>query len=177
VSVPNEMPTGVAVAILLGLVFALALPAADPSKLQEQVDLELRLLPYISQFDYIEAKIEGVQVVLGGYTVRAENVDEAERTVAKINGVESVVNEIEVLPSSASDRRIRASLYNKMQRQLPRYFRGSIAKIRLVVKNGSVLLKGEVGRPSERDTATAVARSIEGVAVLQNDITVRTESP
>ena len=67
-----------------------------------------------------------------------------ERAIKKIEGVDKVVNNIQVLPPSPMDDRLREQLYRKLYGYGPlfKYANQSIPPIHIVVKNGRVTLKG-----------------------------------
>src|SRR5215472_4459608 len=67
--------------------------------------------PQYGVFDYIHFAIKGDTVILRGYASRPILKSGLENTIKKINGVKSVQNDIEVLPLSPNDDRIRAAVY------------------------------------------------------------------
>ena len=165
--------------IVPALVTALVIPLAAPpapaqqDRLAEQVRHELAMLPYISVFDYLGFRVEGSRVTLTGYTVRPTNRSTAENVVKRIEGIEEVDNQIEVLPPSGSDRRIRAGVRAKLQRMLPRYFAGPTASIRIIVKNGNVTLFGVVDSERDKQIAGIQTNSVSGVFGVENELTVQ----
>ncbi len=82
--------------------------------------------------------------ILGCFTIGLAVRQEAEGRVKSLEWVEEVVNNIEQLPLSASDRRIRADVYSRLARNVPRTFSGNRALIRIGVKRGEVTLVGLV---------------------------------
>src|SRR5579864_806581 len=80
-------------------------------RIQREVVHQLRLLPYYSVFDNLEFRVEGSTVELMGQVVRPTLKSDAEGAVKHIEGVERVVNNIEVLPLSGFDDRIRLAEY------------------------------------------------------------------
>ena len=58
--------------------------------------------------------------------------------------MESVVNNIDLLPLGSFDMQIRAGARAALQRQLSRYFWGNGSDIKIVVKNGQIILLGSV---------------------------------
>src|SRR5437879_2668746 len=92
---------------LIGLVLvaSAALLAADPgstptNKLAKEVRHELVMLPYYNVFDNLAFRVDGRRVTLLGQVVRPTLKSDAEHVVKNIEGVESVDNQIEVLPLS-----------------------------------------------------------------------------
>ena len=70
------------------------------SRIAREVRHELISLPYYSVFDDLAYKVDGYTVTLYGSAVRPILKSDAENAVKKIEGVEKVVNNIEVLPVS-----------------------------------------------------------------------------
>ena len=124
-------------------------------------------LPQYGVFDDIHFAIKGREVTLMGEASRPVLKSSAEQAVKRVEGVESVVNKIEVLPNSPNDDRIRAAVYARIygNPQLQKYTsnRGpqfnSLTRrtmgitndppigwhgIHIIVKNGNVTLKGVV---------------------------------
>src|SRR6266699_3013372 len=64
----------------------------------KEVRHELVMLPFYSVFDDLAYKVDGAHVTLYGAVTRPTLKSDAERVVKKIEGVESVTNDIEVLP-------------------------------------------------------------------------------
>src|SRR5262245_2434830 len=77
------------------------------NRLEREVRHELVTLPYYSVFDNLTFRVEGATVALMGQVSRPTLKSDAENVVKRIEGVEQVRNEIEVLPLSPQDDRIR----------------------------------------------------------------------
>ncbi len=69
----------------------------------KEVRHQLVLLPYYSVFDDLSYRVEGSKVVLSGQVVRPSLKADAEAAVKGVEGVSSVVNDIEVLPPAPMD--------------------------------------------------------------------------
>ena len=85
--------------------------AKDQERIVREVRHELLMLPYFGVFDYIAFKVDGYNVTLLGQVVRPTLKSDAENAVKHIEGVEKVDNQIEVLPPSPMDDRLRLILY------------------------------------------------------------------
>ena len=153
----------IATTVLPSLVFAGLLALAPPAstaagtegltRLENQVRKELVTLPYYSVFDNFAYKVEGSTVTLTGKVTRPTLKSGAERVVERIEGVDKVVNRIEVLPVSPNDDRIRintfrAIYYNPMFNRLA--FQ-AIPPIHIIVENGDVTLEGVVNNRARED--------------------------
>jgi hyperosmotically inducible protein len=147
---------------------------ADASaKLFEKVRHELAMMPYISEFDFISFTMNGPNVILTGWTVRQTNRSTAEGVVKDIEGVETVVNNIDVLPLGSTDMQIRAGARAALQRQLSRYFWGNGSDIKIIVKNGNIILLGTVATKADSDVAFIQCNSVRGAFKVFNMLQVR----
>ena len=100
----------------------------------EKIRHELAMMPYVSVFDFISFTLSGSEVILTGWTVRITNRDYAYNVVKDVPGVETVINNIDVLPMGSFDMQIRAGARAALQRNLSRYFWGSGSDIKIVVR-------------------------------------------
>lgn len=119
----------------------------------EKVRHELAMMPYVSEYDFISFTMTGAEVILTGWTVRQTNRDYASNVVKNVPGVETVVNNIDILPLGSMDMQIRAGARAALQRNLSRYFWGSGSDIKIVVKNGQIILLGTVASKGDSDLA------------------------
>ena len=189
----KRLITSVLLSAALGVQFAsiqstTAYPSGSPQSQPRQVSKglikeirhELVTLPYYGLFDWLEGEVrpDGT-LVLRGEVVRPSTRKDAESRVKDIEGVESVVNEIEVLPLSPSDDRIRAATYRALfngSSPLFRYATRAVPPIHIIVKNGRVALKGVVATRQESQIAFMKARSVSGVFEVKNELRVESES-
>jgi osmotically-inducible protein OsmY len=129
-------------------------------KVYEQVRHKLAMMPYISEFDFISFAMAGDHVILSGWTVRITNRKTAYRLVKSVEGVGRITNNIQVLPMWSNDMNIRAVARARLQQHLGRYFWGSGSAIRIIVKNGNIILLGTVGTQRDSDIAYIQCRSV-----------------
>jgi hyperosmotically inducible protein len=157
---------------------ASAQPSRADQRLQERLYREVRhelvMLPQLTIFDNLEYKVEGGTVTLLGQVRNAVLKDEAAQAVKGIEGVESVNNQIEILPASLNDDRIRREVARAIFRddQLFRYSLGALPPIHIVVKNGNVTLVGVVDNQADKNVAGIRANGVPGVFSVQNDLKV-----
>jgi hyperosmotically inducible protein len=159
--------------ILLPLTVAVTLLAAD-DKLMKEVRHELVMLPYYSVFDNLAYRVDGSRVTLFGQVVRPTLKSDAENVVKRIEGVTAVTNEIEVLPNSPNDDRIRRAVYRAIfsKPELDRYAMGAIPSIHIIVKNGNVTLVGVVSNEMDKNVANITANGVAGVFKVTNELMV-----
>lgn len=169
-------------------------------KISGEIHSQILKQPQYGVFDAFHFAIkEDDSVVLRGYASRPVLKSSTEKVVKKIEGVKQVVNEIEVLPLSPNDDRIRAAVYQAIYGwgPLQRYTsnRGggarmqanSIARraggitndppigwhaIHIIVKNGNVTLTGVVDNDGDYTMAGMRANQVAGVFSVDNDLQV-----
>ena len=146
------------------------------TRLAEQIRSRLVTLPYYDVFDWLEGEVQpDGTVTLRGQVVRPTTKSGAESRVRDIEGVERVVNEIEVLPVSQNDDRLRVALYRAIfsnNSPLFRYATRAVPPIHIIVRNGRATLKGVVASQSDSQLAYTRARSVPGVFEVRNELRV-----
>ena len=144
------------------------------SNLIREVRHELLMLPYYGVFDDLSYRVDGYKVTLTGYVTRPTLKSDAENVVKRIEGVEKVVNEIEVLPLSPMDDRIRRATFRAIYGAPPldRYGLQAVPPIHIIVKNGKVILEGVTDSESDKNVAGIKANSVHGVFSVENRLRV-----
>ena len=179
-SIKNRIFSLVAAAAI-ALSFAISAPAHsadDQTYLTKKVRKELVTLPYYGIFDNLAFEIQGDTVVLSGQVVRASTRKDAERRIAKIEGVENVINKIEVLPPSSFDDRIRLRTYRAVfsKGSLYRYAQGANPLIHIVVNRGKVTLEGIVANETDKNLAFIAANGVPEVFSVTNNLRVKDQN-
>jgi hyperosmotically inducible periplasmic protein len=202
-------------AIAAALILSLAAPSViaqnpgptwsqeDGLRIAGEVQKKLGRLTNFTVFDWITFGFHGKILVLKGYASRPILKSDAANAVKGIPGIESVDNQIEVLPLSPNDDRIRAAVYNRIYTQptLRKYNanQGSLARalgpggrsvalmaggitndppmgfhaIHIIVKNGNVTLYGVVNNQMDSSIAGMQANSAPGAFSVDNDLIVQ----
>jgi hyperosmotically inducible protein len=144
------------------------------ARIQKEVRHELLMLPYLGVFDNLAYKVDGYNVTLYGQVTRPTLKSDAENVVKKIEGVEKVDNQIEVLPPSPMDDQLRRRLYRSIYGypSLQRYSLGVQQPIRIIVKGGNVTLEGVVDSEGDKNTAGIRAKTVSGVFSVTNNLQV-----
>ncbi len=111
------------------------------------------MLPTYGVFDTVRFEVQGKTVTLSGQVVKESVKQNAGRWVGRINGVESVVNHIEVLPSSRRDDALRMNVYRAIYEKQPLEKFGARAAppIHIIVKDGWTTLEGVVDSDADRN--------------------------
>ncbi len=169
-------------------------PGLDENQVRiaKKVRHELVMLPWYSVFDNLQFSLEGDHtVILTGQTIRPTIKSGAENVVKRVEGVTKVINNIEVLPLSPFDYRIRRAEFRAIYSQpaLSRYalqagvgapffglgstsLSGVELPIHIIVKNGHVTLVGVVANAMDRNVAGIAANSVPNVFSVENDLQV-----
>ena len=144
------------------------------SPTERDVRHELVMLPWFGVFDNLEFQVNGNEVVLSGQVTRPTLKSDAERVVSRIEGIEKVVNNIEVLPLSPNDDRIRRAAYRSIYGfgPLSRYNWGPQPSIRIIVKNGNLSLAGVVASEADSNMANIRANGVSGVFSVDNNLRI-----
>lgn len=139
-------------------------------------------LPYYTVFDWIEFEVlpDNTVVLRGQVTTPPDTKSRAEDVVEDIAGVTRVINEIEALPVSPNDQRLRRALYREIygfNSPLFRYGVGSRQAIHIIVDNGRATLKGIVDSAGDKNLAYVRARSVPGLFAVNNELIVESQIP
>jgi len=148
--------------------------AKAQERITKEVRHELLMLPYFGVFDNIAFKVDGYTVTLLGQVARPSLKSDAENVVKHIEGVEKVDNQIEVLPTSPMDDRLRRQLYRAIYGYpaLEKYALGVQKPIRIIVKNGHVALEGAVDNEGDKNFAGMRANGVPGIFSVTNNLRV-----
>jgi hyperosmotically inducible periplasmic protein len=144
------------------------------ARIAKEVRHEIVTLPYFDVFDNIEFRVDGYNVTLMGQVTRPTIKSDAERAVKEIEGVENVNNQIEVLPLSPNDDRLRVALYRSIYgfNSLQRYALPVVKPVRIIVKNGDVTLEGVVDSEGDKNVVNLRANGVHGAFSVTNNLRV-----
>lgn len=174
----------------------------DGMRVAQEVQKRLARLTNYSVFDWITFGFHGKTVVVKGYASRPILKKDIDNALKGIPGVESVDNQVEVLPNSPNDDRIRAAVYNRIYTQsaLRKYnanqgglrqatgpgpnialAAGGVTNappigfhgIHIIVKNGNVILYGVVNNEGDKTIAGMQANTAPGAFSVDNDLIVQ----
>ena len=129
--------------------------------------------PRFDIFDDVNISVDNRNVRLTGRVTTPIKRDEIGKRVAKIDGIRSLVNDIQVLPLSRFDDdlrlRVARAIYNH-----PAFWQYAMMAqppIHIIVENGHITLTGRVGSQVEKALAFAVA-NVPGAFDVRNDLKV-----
>ena len=171
-------------------------------RIAKEVRKQIVTQPQYGVFDNIHFAIQGGTVILRGQASRPTLKSGIGNSVKRIEGVENVTNDIEVLPVSPNDDRIRAAVYVSVYgfptlqrytsnrggpRPMPSVARaaGGITNdppigyhaIHIIVNNGNVTLTGVVDSESDLAVAEMRANTVPGVFSVDNQLGVAGKPP
>jgi hyperosmotically inducible periplasmic protein len=167
---------------------------------QQQLALEHELgrLPTYGVFDFIAFGYDRGKVTLEGYAYQGGLKSHATRAVKRVAGVDEVHNNIELLPASSNDDRIRWETFYRIYTDsfLSRYSPGGemaaryelyqwrrfpgmqpfgTYPIHIIVKNGRTTLMGVVDNQMDKQMAEFRAREVSGAFSVDNELIVDSE--
>jgi osmotically-inducible protein OsmY len=127
--------------------------------------------PHYTVFDDVNFALEDQGVVtLGGYVTMPFKKDDLEERVGQVAGVTELKSEIQVLPTSPSDDRLREILFDRIYgSELFMNYRDQVhPPIHIIVSSGNVILTGAVRSNVEKRQAESIVRSTFGVFRVTN---------
>src|SRR6202050_4923722 len=151
------------------------LPQKSYDRIVKEVHHELVMLPYYGVFDNLSYKVDpDGTVTLMGQVANPVLKSDAGNVVKRIEGVTRVVNNIEVLPASPDDDRIRLATYRAIYSDpaLSLYQVRAVPPIHIIVKNGHITLEGAVAREMDKTVAGMRANSVPGAFSVDNNLVV-----
>ena len=133
-------------------------PTADVAK---SVLHQIRPYPYYTLWDDLQFRVNNGQVELMGEVTQPIKKSDIEHIVAKLPGVTSVTDNIEVLPLSDNDNLIRRQVAAALFRDpvFRTYAAEPVPAIHIIVNNGHVMLTGVVANDFEKNLAGIRASS------------------
>lgn len=147
---------------------------ASVQRLEREVRRELITLPFYSLFDHFAFRVDGYTVTLTGKVTRPDLKRSAENVVRRIEGVEQVVNLIDVLPLSPNDDRLRLRLFRAIYGHSvlqPLSIR-ALPPVHILVDNGRVTLEGVVDSEMQKTIAGVQANTVPGILSVTNNVRV-----
>jgi len=152
------------------------MPRATIARTGSQMPGKPVMLPNYNVFDTFSVSVDGSWVTLTGKVTHPATKTDAEHALRRLVGATAVNNQIDVLPWSPNDDRLRKSLYRAVYGHptLETLAVRALPPIRLIVENGHVTLEGAVPDTTARSIAEAQANSVFGVFSVTNKLLVET---
>jgi len=147
--------------------------AENDQALVRAVADRIRHYDLYSVYDNIEGRVRNGAVRLDGAVTEEKKSADLYERVAKVKGVQSLDNRLEVLPASKADDNLRVAIATAIYRDQA-FLNYSMVDppVHVIVNNGHVTLIGFVRSQTESIKAESIARSAFGVLALENKIQV-----
>jgi hyperosmotically inducible protein len=116
---------------------------------------EIRMYSRYTLWDNVNVRVRAGDVDLVGQVSQPFKKADLGRIAQSVPGVRSVTNELEVLPTSFFDDRLRLQVARAIYRDpvLSRYGLQAVPPIHIIVDNGHVTLEGVVNNAMEKNVA------------------------
>jgi len=150
-----------------------AMPESD-QKLGEEVVKEIRKYSRFTVFDDCSAFIKEGKVAVFGWVTEPYKKTEIEKRLHKIIGIQEFKNDIEVLPVSLSDQRLRETLANRLYSDstFSDFASMPIPPIHLIVSGSRVIITGVVGNKLQKLKAESIIRGTPGVLSVESKLRI-----
>ncbi len=155
-------------------------PASGNLQVFRSVQDTILKYPHFTIFDDVDAQVDHGVVTLTGKVTMPYKQKDIERRVAEVAGVQQVHNQLEVLPVSQMDDRLRFGIARALYSNPAFQMYGSMVNppIHVIVDRGHVTLSGVVLNEADKIIATAIARSSSAFSVknaLKTEAEVKSE--
>jgi hyperosmotically inducible periplasmic protein len=129
-------------------------------------------------FSYVSVGVKDGTVVLSGQTYNDISKDAALSIAQRMPGVKDIVSNIQVLPPSPFDDRIRLRALRTIYGDsvLSRYAIDPARPIRIIVDGGHIVLEGTVQNKMDKQVAGIRANQLPGAFSVQNNLVVENDS-
>lgn len=148
--------------------------AESDKTIADKIAAQVLRYVFYTVFDNIGLSVENGVVTLTGQVTAPFKANEIANLASRVQGVQAVKNQIEVLPTSPFDDQLRQSIASQIYRD-PTFFNYSIQPnppIHVIVNGGKVTLTGVVNSQIEKQKAEIIARNTFGVFSVDNQIRV-----
>jgi hyperosmotically inducible protein len=150
-------------------------PGSDADKqIAQKIVHEIRMYPRYTLWDNVKIEVRDGEVDLQGQVSQPFKKADLGRLAQQVAGVRSVVNELEVLPTSLFDDRLRLQVARAIYRDpaLSRYGVQAVPPIHIIVDNGHVTLEGVVNNTMEKNIAGIRASQSLSFGQVTNNLRV-----
>jgi osmotically-inducible protein OsmY len=148
--------------------------AESDQKLGEEVVKEIRKYSRFTVFDDCSAFIKEGKVAVFGWVTEPYKKTEIEKRLHKVIGIQEFKNDLEVLPVSLSDQRLRETLANRLYSDstFSDFASMPIPPIHLIVSGSRVIITGVVGNQLQKQKAESIIRGTPGVLSVESKLRI-----
>ena len=153
-------------------------PVTQDTQIAEKVAHEVRMYSRYTVWDNVAVRVHEGDVELTGQVSQPFKKADMGRLAQSVAGVRSVTNQLQVLPLSPFDDRLRLQVARAIYRDpvLSRYGIQAVPPIHIIVDNGRVSLEGVVNSDMEKNVA-GIRASQAGLSFGQVINNLRVENP
>jgi hyperosmotically inducible protein len=152
--------------------------ACTDQQITDKLTHEIRMYARYTLWDNIAVRVREGDVELVGQVSQPFKKADLGRIAQRVPGVRSVANQLQVLPNSFFDDRLRLQVARAIYRDpvLTRYAIESVPSIHIIVDNGHVTLEGVVNNEMEKNVA-GIRAGQAGLSFGQVTNNLRVENP
>jgi hyperosmotically inducible periplasmic protein len=167
------MRTALVIALVATSVPCAASAQVSDTALAERVTRTVQAFGNFGIFDDVNVEVSNRAVTLTGRVTTPAKRDAIGDRVGKIDGLRGLTNDIQVLPSSPLDTRLRAAAAQAIYGHSAFWRYASMANppIHIIVENGRITLTGCVSSEVEKTLAYALAQ-VEGSFGVKNELRI-----
>jgi len=125
-------------------------------------------------FDNVALQAEGHKLVVSGQVTQPFKKQDIGAILARVKGVATLENDLEVLPASFFDDKLRLAIARAIYNDpfFVYYANQTLPPVHIIVKNGDVTLEGVVASPLDRTKAEMAARSAANAFSVTDNLRV-----
>lgn len=151
-------------------------PLSSDEMIQADVERVIGNHIFYTIYDAVGVEVKDGIVTLTGYATEPYKVNSFIKEIhKKVGAVEGIKTELTILPPSANDDRIRYLLARRIYND-SRLLRYALDRwpypIHIIVKNGHVVLEGEVKTKMDKQLIRIKATGLNGVVSVKNNLKV-----
>ena len=168
-----RLPTFVVITLVATSVPCVASAQVSDMALVERVTQTVQRSAHFGIFDDVNVEVSNRAVTLTGRVTTPAKRDAIGDRVAKIDGLRALTNDIQVLPNSPLDTRLRAAAAQAIYGHSAFWRYASMANppIHIIVENGRITLTGCVNSEVEKTLAYALAQ-VDGSFGVKNELRI-----
>jgi hyperosmotically inducible protein len=157
--------------LILLAVPAWAAPQVTDATLAGEAVAAVRKYAYFSIFDDVNVRVDNRTVTITGNVTMPFKRQDIGNRIARIDGVRSVENDLQVLPVSLTDSRLRMEVARAIYGNPVFWQYAAMVNppIHIIVKYGRITLTGVVNSQVERMLAYSLAQ-VDGALSVKNDL-------
>lgn len=154
----------------------ITVPGGDRSAedIAQDVAREVRQYVFFTMFDDVSVGVDNGVVQLTGAVTDPYKKDDIEERASRVVGVQDIVNDIQELPASSQDDRLRVALARRIYND-PRFLglaNQVTPPIHIIVANARVTLTGVVNSEIDKRLIDSIVRSTFGVLSVENQLRI-----